>query len=383
MRIGMFADMYKPHVSGVTNYIALYKERFEELGHEVLVFTYGNRGHVDTESGIVRSPAVAWGATGWQLGLGLSAEARRLMRTIDVAHTHHPFLSGRVALRECGRQGIPVVFTNHTRYDIYSDAYASFVPRGLRMGFLRRYLSRFAGEVDLVISPSPGIAQWLAEFGITNHAVLHSNAVDTLPFANPATPRSREEFGFAPDSVVFCYLGRLGPEKNMDLLVDAFERLARDEPRACLLLIGDGPSREGAAAGFTAHGLADRVHFAGLTPYTDVPNVIAAADVFVTASVSEVHPLVVMEALAAGLPAIGIHSPGVGDIIEDGVTGFLTNESAEEFSAAMRTLATDPVLLARMSAAARTAAGDYDIRPMADRLLAHYERLIAERGARG
>lgn len=380
MRVGMFADMYKPHVSGVTNYIALYKQRFEELGHEVLVFTYGNRDHADTEAGIVRSPAMAWGSTGWQLGLGLSAEARHLMHTIDIAHTHHPFLSGRVALRECGRHGIPVVFTNHTRYDIYSDAYASFIPREVRMSFLRRYLAHFTDRVDLVISPSPGIAEWLSEFGITDRAVLHSNAVDTLPFARPAAPRSREEFGFAPDSVVFCYLGRLGPEKNMDLLVDAFERVAGAEPRACLLLIGDGPSREAAAAGLAAHGLADRVHFAGLTPYAEVPDVIAAADVFVTASVSEVHPLVVMEAIAAGLPAIGVHSPGVGDIIEDGVTGLLTNESAEEFAAAMRSLVVDPGLRARMSAAARTAAEEYDIRPMADRLLAHYERLIAERG---
>ena len=70
----------------------------------------------------------------------------------------------------------------------------------------------------------------------------------------------------------------------------------------------------------------------GLTPYDEVPDFLAAADVFATASTSEVHPLVVMEAMAAGLPAIGIHSPGVGDIIDDGITGFLTNPDAEEFA---------------------------------------------------
>jgi glycosyltransferase involved in cell wall biosynthesis len=73
-----------------------------------------------------------------------------------------------------------------------------------------------------------------------------------------------------------------------------------------------------------------------------VPDYLAAADVFVTASVSEVHPLVIMEAFAAGLPAIGVHSPGVGDIVEDGVTGFLTSEDAGAFAARITEIATDP-----------------------------------------
>lgn len=377
MRIGMFADMYKPHLSGVTNYISLYKERFEDLGHEVFVFTYGNPEYIDTESNIVRSPALAWGTTGWQAGLGLCAEARELIPTLDVAHVHHPFVSGRVALRHAKPAGVPIVFTNHTRYDIYSDAYARFVPRGLRMAFLRSNLHSFAEQIDLVISPSPGIKTWLSEFGITDDAVLLSNCVDTEPFMNPGYVRDRAEFGFDADSIVFCYLGRIGPEKNLGLLVDAFIRAAKAEPKIALLLLGDGPARGEAQERLWAHGLTDRVHFAGLTPYAMVPELIASADVFVTASVSEVHPLVVMEAMAAGLPAIGIVSPGVGDIIVDGETGFLTTEDAAAFSDRMLELARDESLRSRMGAAARTAAAGYDIRIMADRMLELYESVGA------
>lgn len=372
MRIGMFADMYKPHLSGVTNYIALYKRRFEELGHEVLVFTFGNRDHADDETGIVRSPALAWGRTGWQAGLAVSPEARELIPTLDVAHVHHPFLSGRVALRYAGKRGIPVVFTNHTRYDIYSDAYAGFLPRPLRMAFLRSYLSRFARQVDLVISPSPGIREWLRDFGITDRAVLLSNAVDTHPFMRPAAPHDRADFGFPADSVVFCYLGRIGPEKNLGMLVEAFIRAAETDPRICLLLLGDGPARGEAQERLWAHHLTSRVHFAGLTPYALVPDMLAAADVFVTASVSEVHPLVVMEAMAAGLPAIGVRSPGVGDIVQDGLTGFLTAKDPAEFAARMLVLAEDSGLRRRMSDAACSDAARYDIRIMADRMLELY-----------
>ena len=144
----MFCDMYMPHLSGVTNHIRLCKKRLEELGHEVYVFTYGNRDHVDDEPDVVRSPAIAWGKTGWQAGAGLSAEAKELMPTLDIAHVHHPFLSGRVALKQCGSRGIPVVSTNHTRYDLYSDTYAKFLPRKLRMSYLRNYLSQYAADVD-------------------------------------------------------------------------------------------------------------------------------------------------------------------------------------------------------------------------------------------
>ncbi|MDP2181114.1 MAG: glycosyltransferase [Actinomycetota bacterium] len=376
MRIGFFADMYKPHLSGVTNHMALYKQRFEELGHEVFVLTYGNRDYVDTEPGVVRSPAMAWGKTGWQAGYGLAKEASELIPTLDIAHAHHPFLSGRVALAQCRPHGVPVVFTNHTRYDIYSDAYAWFIPRPLRMAYLRGFLHRFASQVDTVIAPSPGIRQWLCEFGVTCDALLMPNAIDTRPFAAPANPATRSDVSLPADSIVFCYLGRLGPEKNLPMLVDAFIDAAGRDERIALMLIGDGPSRGQATERLWAHGLRDRVHFTGMMPYSQVPDLLATADVFATASVSEVHPLVVLEAMAAGLPALGVRSPGVGDTVHDGATGFLTAEDPREFADRMVELAGDAALRERMGTAARDDALRYDIRDAADTLLGLYEHLI-------
>lgn len=373
----MFADMYKPHLSGVTNYIALYKRRFEELGHEVFVFTFGHPGYEDGESNVIRSPAVPWGRTGWQAGLFLSEAGQRTAPTLDVAHVHHPFMSAHLALKYCKPNGIPVVFTNHTRYDIYSDMYAHWVPRKMRMAFVQQSLNSLASRVDAVIAPSPGIAEWLSDFGVTDDAVLLSNCIDTVPFANPTHPHTRTDFGFPADSVVFCYLGRIGPEKNLGMLVEAFVRAAENDPRICLLLLGDGPARGEAQERLWAHGLTDRVHFAGMTPYALVPDMLAAADAFVTASVSEVHPLVIMEAMAAGLPAIGVHSPGVADIIVDGETGFLTSQNACVFSERMLTLAADDELRSRMSGASREAAAQYDIRIMAEQMLGLYARVGA------
>ena len=375
----MFADMYKPHISGVTNYISMYKTRFEQLGHEVYVFTYGNRSYTDEEVNVVRSPAIAWGDTGWQMGLALSDEARRLIPTMDVAHVHHPFLSGRVATRACRAHNIPVAFTNHTRYDLYADEYAAFMPRGVRMAFLKSYLGAFAKKVDMYLAPSAGIIEWLYEMGIEENILLHNNVIDTSAFLRPENPRHRAEFGWTADEIVFCHLGRFGAEKNIDVLLESYVMLAQQEPRARLLLIGDGPKRAEMEERLRACGLIGSVHFAGSTPYAEVPGLLGIADVFVTASVSETFPLVLMEAAAAGLALVGVSSPGVSDIIIDGETGFLATNSAADLAEKLGRLASDDSLRQRMKAAARQSAERFDIKPMADKLLSHYEAHIASR----
>lgn len=221
--------------------------------------------------------------------------------------------------------------------------------------------------------------EWLSEFGVTDDAMLLPNGIDATMFGQPQAPIARTDLGFAEDSTVFCYLGRLGPEKNVPLLMDAFVEAALINPRICLLLIGDGPSRSLAAERAWANQVTDRVHFAGRTPYEHVPDLIAASDVFISASVTEVHPLVVMEAMAAGLPAIGVESPGVRDIIEHEKTGYLTAEDCDELATRMLDLARDPEQLRTMSAAAREAAQGHDISIAVDRMVAEYERLLAAR----
>ena len=369
--------MYKPYTSGVTNYASINKAYLESLGHEVFVFTFGNRDYVDDEPNIYRSPAIAWGDTGWQLGLRPTHESRRLMTTLDVAHVQHPFLSGRIAIAHAHPHDIPIVFTNHTRYDLYSDTYAPWVPRELRMAYLRSYLRRFARRIDAVIAPSGSIAEWLAEFGVTDDAIVLPNGVDTAPFRSPAQPRSRRSLGLPEDAIVFCYLGRVGEEKNIPLLVDAYLDAAEDT-RAALLIIGDGPARAQAEIRIAEAGLTERVGFAGLVPYADVPGYLAACDAFATASVTEVHPLVVVEAMAAGLPVVGVRSPGIADTIEDGLSGLLASEDASGLAAHMRRLATDEPLRKRLSQGAREASRRYDISVTGARLLAEYERVIAE-----
>jgi hypothetical protein len=191
-------------------------------------------------------------------------------------------------------------------------------------------------RVSLTISPSADVAEWLADYGATAEKVLvFPNAIDVEPFAQPWSPKSKADLGLASDSFALCYVGRIAHEKNVALLLDAFARAASRDSRLALVLVGDGPARAECERAARAAGIAERVRFTGMVPYERVPDVLVACDAFATASVSEMYPLVVVEGCAAGLPVIGVRSPGVREIVSAGESGLLTAEEPESSQRAM------------------------------------------------
>ncbi len=377
MRIGMMADIYKPHISGVTNYIELNKRYLEDRGHEVFVFTFGDEDYQDEETNIIRSPGVPIRDTGFYLNVRYTREARDLLRSMDVVHVHHPFLSGGLALLNCKPFGIPIIFTNHTRYDLYVQAYFPYVPEGVGEMFLKAYLGNFCDTVDLVVAPSPGVERVLRHLGVDAPIEVIPNGVDIAPFRAVESPMARSTFGFDDGDVILVYAGRLGPEKNLPFLLRSFRGAAQAVDNLRLLLVGDGSERD-TLEDLTRHmGIADRVVFTGLVPYDEIPRYLMMGDLFVTASVTEVHPLSVIEAMAAGLPVLGISSPGIGDTIHDGENGLLIPEmDLAAFTGKLVRLAMDADLRRSLSEGARQSISEYAIENTGARMLQAYERLV-------
>jgi 1,2-diacylglycerol 3-alpha-glucosyltransferase len=381
MRIGMMVDAYKPHISGITNYIDLNKRHLERAGHEVFVFTFGDLDYHDGEPRVIRSRGLPLQDTGYYLSFRYSREAKRLLQSMDIIHVHHPFLSGRLALRYSRPLQIPIVFTNHTRYDLYAQAYLPMIPEELSDGILKAYMPSFCEAVNLVISPSAGMEKVLRGLDVKSPIEVVPNGVELGRYYE-ARPLPRADFGYSPEDVLLIYVGRLGPEKNLDFLLRAFNGVFQSFDKVRLLILGDGPARADIESLASELGLLERVRFEGMIPYDKLPGYLAMCDAFVTASVTEVHPLSVIEAMGTGLPVLGIHSPGVGDTVEDGVTGFLTDEDTAAFAVKMSRLVTEPDLRRKMGAAAREASSDYDIERALKLMLVHYERLVRDAAPR-
>ena len=354
MRIGMMTDVYKPHVSGITNYISLNKAYLEKAGHEVFIFTFGDLDFADEEERVVRSPGLPLTDTGYYLSFRYSRHAKALLQTMDLVHVHHPFLSGRLALNYCRPLRIPIVFTNHTRYDLYAQAYLPLLPEEFSDTFLQTYMPTFCQAVDLVISPSAGMREVLQKLGVSTSIEIIPNGVE-LQLYRATSENCRPEFGFSDEDILLIFSGRLGPEKNLDFLIRAFAGAAEAVKNAHLLVIGGGPEEQALKQAAAQSGAAGRIHFTGMLPYDELPRYLSMADLFVTASLTEVHPLSVVEAMASGLPVLGINSVGVGDTVEDGVTGLLSSPDPAAFAALLTRLCMDRALRQRLGKGARKA----------------------------
>ena len=377
MRIGMMVDSYKPYISGITNYVEVNKQYLEKAGHEVFVFTFGDLDYTDDEKNVVRSPGLALADTGFYLSMRYSREANKLLQTMDVVHVHHPFLSGRLALRYCRPAKIPIVFTNHSRYDLYAQAYLPLMPEKVSVGLLQSYMPPFCKAMDLVITPSPGMEKVLRELKVEGEIAIVPNGVDLTSFQN-AAPLSREKFGYKPDDILIVYAGRVALEKNLPFLIDSFAGIAKAVSNAHLLLIGGGVQQyeDEIREHVEKQNLPGRIHMTGRVPYDQLPAYLAMCDIFATASITEVHPLSVIEAMGAGLPVMGIESVGVGDTVQDGVTGFLSTYDMPSFTAKLTRLCLDPDLRRQMNHSAREASSAYAIERTTRLMLGQYESLL-------
>jgi len=377
MRIGMMVDSYKPYISGITNFVEINKEYFEKAGHEVFVFTFGDLDFQDTEPNIIRSPGVQLADTGFYLSMRYSREAKKLLQTMEVVHVHHPFLSGRLALHYCRPKNIPIVFTNHTRYDLYAQAYLPLMPDQVSVGLLQSYMPPFCKAMDMVVTPSAGMRNVLRELKVEGDIEILPNGVDLRNFQS-AQSLPREELGYKPDDILIVYAGRIALEKNLPFLIESFSGVAKAIPNVHLILIGGGvkPYEKEIREFIAEQDVAKQIHMLGRVPYNQLPAYLAMCDIFATASVTEVHPLSVIEAMGAGLPIMGIESVGVGDTVQDGVTGYLATEDLPAFTAKLTRLCLDPELRKQMSQSAREASFAYAIERTTSLMLKKYKELI-------
>ena len=372
-------DSYKPYISGITNYVEINKRYLELAGHDVFVFTFGDVTQKDGEPRVIHSPGVPLSDSGFYLSMRYSRAAKKILQTMDVVHVHHPFLSGRLALRYCRPLQIPVIYTNHTRYDLYAQAYLPMMPDEVSHGLLQAYMPNFCKAMDLVITPSAGMEKILRQLNVDGPIAVVPNGVDLKSF-HSAKPLSRADFGYKDDDILLVYAGRIALEKNLPFLLESFKGISQAIPNVHLILVGSGAQQydDEIRSLVSEMQLSERARFTGRLTYDKLPAQLAMCDIFVTASVTEVHPLSVIEGMGAGLPIMGIESVGVGDTVLDGVTGFLATHDLPAFTAKLTRLCLDLNLRKQMSDSARKASSAYAIEHTTRIMLKHYERLVAD-----
>jgi glycosyltransferase involved in cell wall biosynthesis len=194
-----------------------------------------------------------------------------------------------------------------------------------------RWMQRYALTHGVVpVAVSKDVACTLKQsYGIPKCCII-PNGIPTADYAAPEISRSewRAKQGFQDVDVLFVCVARFAPQKNHALLLEAFSRGLAGDPRAHLVLIGDGVFREQLTEHAKNLGLGSKVHFLGVR--TDIADALNAMDVFVLSSDWEGNPLSVMEAMASGLPVISTAVGGVPDLLTSGKEGLLVKEKDVE-----------------------------------------------------
>jgi len=382
LTIGFFTDTYLPEVNGVVTSLLSTTKALRRRGHRVIVVGPANAGPVEDDPDVFRFrsapfPFYPQFRMAFPLPGRLLASLPRM--PFDVIHAHSLFFISCLGAYLAQGRRIPLALTYHTRL----SEYARYLPVHHRItGPQVVWLSReFSNRCDFVVAPTKGIAELLRSYGVESDIEIVPTGVDMELFQ---TERQAplEALQTAQPGPVLLFAGRLGAEKNLQLLIDAFADVRKRGVRATLIVAGEGPLEPALRARVAALGLEQDVVFAGTLAHADLGALYRAADAFVFASTSETQGLVLVEAMAHGVPVVAVDCPVSREVVR-GAAGLLVEESPVALSSAIVGLLAAPAdERARRRAAALAAAAPFTSDAIARALELRYLRAMEDAAAR-
>jgi phosphatidylinositol alpha 1,6-mannosyltransferase len=356
LRIAMFSGNYNYVRDGANQALNRLVGFLLRQGAAVRIYSATNDPPAFAPTGdLVSVPSIPIPGRGeYRVALGLPASIRDDIERFrpNMIHVAAPDYMNHRAVSLGLSKGIPVLASMHTRFETYFQYYGLgwMVPTVMRM------LRRFYNRCDVVLAPSPSMADMMRDDGLGKDIGIWARGIDTT-FFNPER-RSlewRRSLGIADDEVVIGFLGRLVMEKGLDVFADAIRALAGRGIKHRVLVIGDGPAR-----GWLEERLPDAV-YVGFQSGADLGRAAASLDMLFNPSVTETFGNVTLEVMACALPVIAARATGSQNLVTDGVTGRLITPGAiSDFADVLERYATDAALRTAHGKAGAKAAEAYD-----------------------
>jgi glycosyltransferase involved in cell wall biosynthesis len=358
LRVAVVTETYPPEVNGVAMTLSRMVDGLQRRHHRIQLIrprqgSEENPVSSDRFEEILRQGIAIPRYDGLRMGLPAKQALFRLwsLKRPDVVHIATEGPLGWSALAAALKLKLPVSTGFHTNFHSYSRHYG--------IGFMKKpiaaYLRKFHNRALATLVPTESMREDLDAQGFENLRVV-ARGVDTRLFS-PARRSTalRTRWGAKGDSLVALYVGRLAPEKNLPLVMEAFEAVRSNAPEARLVLVGDGPERGGLQR---RHPFAV---FAGARTGEDLAVHFASADVFLFPSQTETFGNVTLEAMASGLAVVAYDYAAAQQHLKHQVSGLLAPfGDARAYVALAATLATAPARISALRAEARKAAERID-----------------------
>ncbi len=382
MHILMISDVYFPRINGVSTSIQTFRETLGAEGIQVTLVAPEYPGAIeDADSAEVIGIPSRRVPFDPEDRLMRRADLARLPqrlqgRHFDLVHVQTPFVAHYAGLKLARARGIPCLTTYHTHFEEYFHHYLPILPRSLARLLTRRLARSQCNALDAVVVPSQAMHNALQGYGVTTPLHVLPTGIPLEKFASGNRRGFRQRHDIAADEPVALYVGRVALEKNLGFLLDATRHALVRNPALRLVIAGEGPALAGLQRQAAVLGIAEKVLFVGyLDRERELPDCYAAADLFAFPSKTETQGLVLLEAMAMGLPTLGIPAMGAAEILGPRLGAVCAPDNAAAFGALMAELLADPARLATLAVEARNFAGEWAAPERARQLAALYRTL--------
>lgn len=386
MHVLYVSDVYFPRINGVSTSIETFRGELMAAGHRVTLIAphYQSAREVVLEAkGIYRIPSrpvprdpedrlMSYRAT-----LGLAGELRQ--RGIDLVHIHTPFVAHYAGLALARALGVPLLATYHTYFEEYLGHYLPFLPGSWVRAATRRFSRAQCNDMDALVVPSLAMREVLQSYGVRQPLTVLPTGIPEDFFTAGDGGRFRAEHGIAPERPMALFVGRVAFEKNIGFLLEVLAQAKRALPDLLLVVAGEGPALPALRDDARRRGLSEQVNFVGyLDRKSGLRDCYAAADAFVFASRTETQGLVLLEAMAQGVPVVGLAAMGTRDIVMPQRGAVAAPDHVDGFAACLVGVLGDRSRRATLGAEARTFAQEWRAAERAREVADLYRSLLAD-----
>jgi len=381
MKILYLSDVYFPRINGVSTSIETFRHELRELGHTVHLIAPEYPTASSDESDIMRVPSRQLPFDPEDRLMKFSWVIDRIEKLrdehYDVLHIQTPFVAHYLGIKLSRLLGIPCIETYHTFFEEYLHHYIPFVPKSIMSSVARRFSRHQGNSLDGMIIPSRPMMEVLRDYGVTTYAEVIPTGLEPESFVTGNRADFRKKYNIPPDRPMLLFVGRVAHEKNIQFLLQVVNRARLDVPQILLLIAGEGPARSALEHEVLRMGLSEHITFIGyLDRHTELNSCYHSADIFVFSSRTETQGLVLLEAMAQGIPVVSTAEMGTRDVLREGAGVWIAKEEAEDFSGKVVAMLGDAGVRARLGEAGREYAHGWSARKQAERMVNFYQHVM-------
>ena len=379
MRVLMISDVYFPRINGVSTSIATFRRGLHAAGHETWLIApeYPEAPGPQAASNVIRVPS-NYVPRDPEDRMMRPRAIRALLPQLaaqhfELVHIQTPFVAHYLGLYLARQLRLPAVESYHTYFEEYLYHYVPLMPRFLMRFLARRFTVSQCAALDALVVPSNAMLSALQAYGVRCPMHIIPTGMEMERFEGGDGNRFRARHGIASERPVLVHVGRIAHEKNIDFLLRMLRKLVARVPEVLMIIAGEGPALAHCRARVESLHLAPNVLFVGyLARESELLDCYRAGDVFVFASRTETQGLVLLEAMALGVPVVSTAHMGAADILRPQRGSVIAPDDEQEFANLVAGVLSDPHRRRQLAEEGKAYAATWSAAAMTERLVKLY-----------